>query len=118
MVGPTAVDDVILGCVDTLGPQAGDIARTSWLAAGLPEHVPGVTVDRQCGSGQQAVHFAAQAVLSGTVDVVVAGGVQSMSQVPIGSAMAPSGPYAGSAGVRGRRRGGGGFPFPTAPGNP
>jgi acetyl-CoA C-acetyltransferase len=95
---PAAVDDVILGCVDTLGPQSGDIARTAWLAAGLPEHVPGVTVDRQCGSAQQAVHFAAQAVLSGTADLVVAGGVQSMSRVPIGSAMAPDGPYAGSAG--------------------
>ena len=99
---PAAVDDVILGCVDTLGPQSGDIARTAWLAAGLPEHVPGVTVDRQCGSAQQAVHFAAQAVLSGTADLVVAGGVQSMSQVPIGSAMAPAGPYAGSAGWRAR----------------
>ncbi len=95
---PATVDDVILGCVDALGPQSGDIARTSWLAAGLPEHVPGVTVDRQCGSAQQAVHFAAQAVLSGTADLVVAGGVQSMSRVPIGSAMAPHGPYAGSAG--------------------
>jgi acetyl-CoA C-acetyltransferase len=101
-VDPAAVDDVILGCVDTLGPQSGDIARTTWLAAGLPEHVPGVTVDRQCGSGQQAVHFAAQAVMSGTADLVVAGGVQSMSQVPIGSAMAPSGPYAGSSGWQAR----------------
>ncbi|MEU8240082.1 acetyl-CoA C-acetyltransferase [Actinoplanes missouriensis] len=95
---PAAVDDVILGCVDTLGPQSGDIARTAWLAAGLPEHVPGVTVDRQCGSGQQAVHFAAQAVASGTADLVVAGGVQSMSRVPIGSAMGAEGPYRGSAG--------------------
>jgi acetyl-CoA C-acetyltransferase len=86
-VDPTDVDDVIFGCVDTVGPQAGDIARTSWLAAGFPEQVPGVTVDRQCGSSQQAVHFAAQAVMSGTADVVVAGGVQNMSQVPIGSAM-------------------------------
>ena len=60
-VDPAAVDDVIFGCVDTIGPQAGDIARTAWLAAGLPEEVPGVTVDRQCGSSQQAVHFAAQA---------------------------------------------------------
>ncbi|GIE75194.1 acetyl-CoA acetyltransferase [Actinoplanes philippinensis] len=97
-VDPGAVDDVILGCVDTLGPQSGDIARTAWLAAGFPEHVPGVTVDRQCGSSQQAVHFAAQAVMSGTADLVVAGGVQSMSMIPIGSAMAPGGPYAGSAG--------------------
>ncbi|HEX3491887.1 MAG TPA: acetyl-CoA C-acetyltransferase [Streptosporangiaceae bacterium] len=86
-VDPQAVDDVIFGCVDTIGPQAGDIARTAWLAAGLPEEVPGVTVDRQCGSSQQAVHFAAQAVLSGTADLVVAGGVQSMSQIPISAAM-------------------------------
>jgi acetyl-CoA C-acetyltransferase len=86
-IDPTDVDDVIFGCVDTVGPQAGDIARTSWLAAGFPEQVPGVTVDRQCGSSQQALHFAAQAVMSGTADVVVAGGVQNMSQVPIGSAM-------------------------------
>lgn len=85
-IDPAAVEDVVLGCVDTLGPQAGDIARTSWLAAGLPEEVPGVTVDRQCGSSQQAVHFAAQAVMSGTSDLVVAGGVQNMSQIPIGSA--------------------------------
>ena len=73
--------------MDTIGPQAGDIARTAWLAAGLPEEVPGVTVDRQCGSSQQAVHFAAQAVLSGTADLVVAGGVQNMSQIPISAAM-------------------------------
>ncbi|HEY6793555.1 MAG TPA: acetyl-CoA C-acetyltransferase [Kineosporiaceae bacterium] len=97
-VDPAAVDDVVLGCVDTVGPQSGDIARTCWLAAGLPEAVPGVTVDRQCGSSQQAVHFAAQAVLGGTADLVVAGGVQNMSMVPISSAMAPSGPYAGSTG--------------------
>jgi acetyl-CoA C-acetyltransferase len=92
---------VVFGCVDTVGPQAGDIARTAWLAAGLPEAVPGVTVDRQCGSSQQAVHFAAQAVLSGTADLVVAGGVQNMSMVPIGSAMT-SDPFSGSAGWRAR----------------
>jgi acetyl-CoA C-acetyltransferase len=86
-IDPVAVDDVIFGCVDTVGPQAGDIARTAWLAAGLPEEVPGVTVDRQCGSSQQAVHFAAQAVMSGTAQVVVAGGVQNMSQIPIAAAM-------------------------------
>ncbi|QUQ65222.1 acetyl-CoA C-acetyltransferase [Kutzneria sp. CA-103260] len=86
-VDPSEVDDVILGCVDTVGGQAGDIARTAWLAAGFPEEVPGVTVDRQCGSSQQALHFAAQAVLSGTADLVVAGGVQSMSRIPIGAAM-------------------------------
>jgi acetyl-CoA C-acetyltransferase len=82
-VDPHAVDDVVFGCLDAIGPQAGDIARTCALVGGLPEHVPGVTVDRQCGSAQQAVHFAAQAVMSGTMDVVVAGGVQNMSQIPI-----------------------------------
>ena len=99
---PSRVDDVIFGCVDTVGPQAGDIARTAWLAAGLPEAVPGVTVDRQCGSSQQAVHFAAQAVLSGTADLVVAGGVQNMSMVPIGSAMGSQDPFSGSQGWRER----------------
>ncbi|MFZ5847386.1 MAG: acetyl-CoA C-acetyltransferase [Actinomycetota bacterium] len=86
-VDPAAVDDVILGCTDTLGSQAGDVARTAWLVAGLPDHVPGVTIDRQCGSSQQAVHFAAQGVMSGTQDLVVAGGVQNMSAIPISSAM-------------------------------
>ena len=85
-IDPSAVEDVYLGCVDAVGPQAGDIARTCWLAAGLPEEVPGVTIDRNCGSSQQALHFAAQAVLSGTSDVIVAGGVQSMSLIPISSA--------------------------------
>src|SRR5690606_41099570 len=70
-VDPAAVDDVMFGCVDALGPQAGDIARTCWLAAGLPEHVPGVTIDRQCGSSQQAISFAAQAVMAGVNDLVV-----------------------------------------------
>lgn len=86
-VDPGAVDDVILGCCDTIGSQAGDIARTAWLTAGLPDHVPGVTIDRQCGSSQQAVHFAAQGVMSGTQDLVVAGGVQNMSAIPISAAM-------------------------------
>ena len=92
-IDPAAVEDVVFGCVDTIGGQAGDIARTCWLAAGLPDHVPGTTVDRQCGSSQQAVHFAAQAVLSGTQDVVVAGGVQQMSQIPISSAMLAGQPF-------------------------
>jgi len=86
-VDPGAVEDVIFGCCDTIGSQAGDIARTCWLAAGLPQHVPGVTIDRQCGSSQQSVHFAAQGVLSGTSDLIVAGGVQNMSMIPISSAM-------------------------------
>jgi acetyl-CoA C-acetyltransferase len=80
-------DDVIFGCIDAIGPQAGNIARTCWLAAGMPLAVPGVTIDRQCGSSQQAIHFAAQAVMSGTQNVVIAGGVQTMSKIPISSAM-------------------------------
>jgi acetyl-CoA C-acetyltransferase len=97
-------DDVIFGCLDAIGPLAGNIARTAWLAAGLPLHVPGVTIDRQCGSSQQAVHFAAQAVMSGTQNVVVAGGLQTMTQIPISSAMLcakPLGfddPFSGSTG--------------------
>ncbi|MYB02874.1 MAG: acetyl-CoA C-acetyltransferase [Acidimicrobiaceae bacterium] len=86
-VDPMAVEDVIFGNLDNVGPNAGDIARTSWLAAGLPEAVPGVTVDRQCGSGQQAVSFAAMGVMAGVNDLVVAGGVQNMSMVPIGTAL-------------------------------
>ena len=86
-VDPAKVDDVILGCLDNVGPQTGCIARTAWLAAGLPTHVPGVTIDRQCGSSQQAVHFAAQAVMSGTSDLVVAGGVQNMSMIPMGTSV-------------------------------
>jgi acetyl-CoA C-acetyltransferase len=92
-IDPAAVDDVVFGCVDTIGPQAGDIARTCWLVAGLPDEVPGTTVDRQCGSSQQAVHFAAQAVMSGTSDLVVAGGVQNMSAIPISAAMLAGEPY-------------------------
>jgi len=87
-VDPAAIDDVVMGCVSQIGPQAIDIARNAWLSAGLPENVPGVTIDRQCGSSQQAVHFAAQAVLSGTQDLVVAAGVESMSMVPMGSTVA------------------------------
>ena len=99
-IDPRAVDDVVFGCLDTIGPQAGDIARTCWLSAGLPDEVPGVTVDRQCGSSQQAVHFAAQAVMSGTSDLVVAGGVQNMSAIPISSSMTAAAQY--------------GFPHPFA----
>ncbi|PLW81659.1 acetyl-CoA C-acyltransferase [Kineobactrum sediminis] len=97
-------DDVIFGCVDTIGPLAGDIARTAWLAAGLSDEVPGTTVDRQCGSSQQAVHFAAQAIMAGVNDVVIAGGVQTMTQIPISSAMLAaqpmgfSDPFSGSEG--------------------
>ncbi|MCE7764867.1 acetyl-CoA C-acetyltransferase [Pseudomonas putida] len=101
-------DDVIFGCVDAIGSQAGDIARTSWLAAGLPLNVPGTTVDRQCGSSQQALHFAAQAVMSGMQEVVAVGGVQTMTQIPISSAMLAgqplgfSDPFSGSKGWQAR----------------
>ncbi|RMH70960.1 MAG: acetyl-CoA C-acyltransferase, partial [Actinomyces sp.] len=103
-VDPLAVEDVMFGNVDSVGPQSGDIARTCWLAAGLPEAIPGVTVDRQCGSGQQAVSFAAMAAKAGVHDLVVAGGVQNMSMVPIGYAMEAGkalgfeDPFTGSAG--------------------
>ena len=85
-IDPAAVDDVIFGCVSQVGPQSFNVARTAVLSAGLPESVPATTVDRQCGSSQQAVHFAAQAVRSGDMDLVIAGGVEVMSRVPIGSA--------------------------------
>jgi acetyl-CoA C-acetyltransferase len=103
-IDPAAVDDVVFGCVDAIGSQAGDVARTAWLVAGLPEGVPGTTIDRQCGSSQQAVHFAAQGVMSGTQDLVVAGGVQNMSAIPISAAMTTgqefgfSDPFSGSPG--------------------
>jgi acetyl-CoA C-acetyltransferase len=105
-IDPAAVEDVVFGCLDTIGPQAGDIARTCWLAAGYPEDVPGTTIDRQCGSSQQALHFAAQGVMSGTQDVVIAGGVQNMSKIPIGSAFTAAAaigvedkdPFSGSTG--------------------
>jgi acetyl-CoA C-acetyltransferase len=107
-VDPMAVEDVIFGCVDAIGPQAGNVARSCWLAAGLPEAIPGVTIDRQCGSSQQAVHFAAQAVMSGTSDLIIAGGVQNMSMIPIASAMVVAqqfgftDPFSGSVGWRER----------------
>ncbi len=107
-VDPNEIEDVVFGCVDQIGTQAGDIARTCWLAAGLPDHVPGTTVDRQCGSSQQAVHFAAQGVMSGTQDLVIAGGVQTMNQIPISAAMVAgqaygqSDPFSGSRGWRER----------------
>src|SRR5258708_5092561 len=109
-VDPGGVEDVILGGTDRIGSEGGGSGRTAWLAAGLPDHVPGVTVDRQCGSSQQAGHFAAQAVMSGTADVVVAGGVQNMSAIPISAAMIAGqqfgfpDPFSGSAGWR-RRHG-------------
>jgi acetyl-CoA acetyltransferase family protein len=86
-IDPKDVDDVIFGCVDQVGAQAGNLARNSVLASSLPESVPGTTIDRQCGSSQQALHFATQAVMSGTQDVVIAGGVEVMSIVPIGASI-------------------------------
>ena len=101
-------EDVIFGCVDAVGPNAGVISRSSWLAAGLPMHVPGTVIDRACGSSQQALHFAAQAVMSGTQDVVAVGGVQNMSMVPIayamsaGQALGYPDPFSGSTGWKAR----------------
>ena len=96
-VDPALVDDVIWGCVMQAGEQAQDIGRTALLTAGWPETVPGVTVDRQCGSSQQSVHFAAAGVVAGHYDVVVAGGVESMSRTPMGSSLANGGnPYPGA----------------------
>ena len=92
-VDPMAIDDVVMGCLDNLGPQAGDIARTAWLAAGLPEAIPGTTIDRQCGSGQQAISFAAMGVMAGVQDMVIAGGVQNMSMIPIGLALEAAKPF-------------------------
>jgi len=86
-VEPGLIDDVIFGCVDQVGAQSGNIARNSVLSSSLPESVPGTSVDRQCGSSQQAIHFAIQAVLSGTQDIVVGGGVEVMSMVPIGASI-------------------------------
>ena len=88
-IDPSLVEDVIMGCTMTVGEQAMNIARNAALAAGFPETVPGTTVDRQCGSAQQAVHFAAQAVLSGAMDIAIGAGVESMSRVPIGSTTEP-----------------------------
>ena len=107
-VDPNLIDDVVFGCLDAVGPQAGNIARTCWLAAGLPLAIPGVTIDRQCGSSQQALHFAAQGVMSGTQDLVIAGGVQNMSLIPIAYAMIAAkdlglgDPFSGSKGWRKR----------------
>jgi acetyl-CoA acyltransferase len=92
-IDPALVDDVIWGCVSQVGEQTFDIARNAVLAAGWPESVPGVTVDRQCGSSQQSVHFAAAGVIAGQYDVVVAGGVESMSRVPMGSSVNGAWPF-------------------------
>jgi acetyl-CoA acyltransferase len=90
---PALVDDVIGGCVSQIGEQSYNVVRTAALSAGFPEHVPGTTIDRQCGSSQQAAHFAAQGVIAGAYDVVIACGVESMSRVPLGSSTAGASPY-------------------------
>lgn len=95
-IDPALVDDVVWGCVSQIGEQTFDIARTAVLSAGWPESVPGTTVDRQCGSSQQALHFAAASVIAGHYDIAVAGGVESMSRVPMGSAMSQGGSPLGS----------------------
>lgn len=84
-IDPAEVDDVLVGCVTQSSEQAGNVGRMAWLAAGFPEHVPSVTIERKCGSGQQAIQFAAQGVMAGSYDLVIAAGVESMSRVPIGS---------------------------------
>ncbi len=99
-VDPGTVDDVIVGCVSQVGEQSATPGRMAWLAAGFPEHVPATTIDRKCGSSQQAVHFAAQAIRSGDADIVVAGGVESMSRVVMGSARMGADPF--GAGVNER----------------
>jgi acetyl-CoA acetyltransferase family protein len=90
---PGVVDDVLIGCVSQVGEQSAVPGRNAWLAAGFPEHVPAATIDRRCGSGQQAIAFAAQSIMSGACDIVVAGGVESMSRVPMGSARKGADPY-------------------------
>src|SRR5439155_5072098 len=92
-VDPSLIEDSITGCVSQAGEQTFNIARNGWLAAGLPEDVPSTTVDRQCGSSQQAIHFAAQGVMAGQYDLVVASGVENMTRVPMGSSTAGQNPF-------------------------
>ncbi len=92
-VDPAEVDDVIIGCVSQFGEQSAGVGRMAWLACGFPEHVPSTTIDRKCGSSQQAVHFAAQGVMAGAYDIVIAGGVESMSRVPMGSSRGDADPF-------------------------
>lgn len=90
---PAEVEDVITGCVSQVGEQSGTPGRVAWLAAGFPESVPSTTIDRKCGSSQQAVHFAAQGIMAGMQDIVIACGVESMSRIPMGSARMGQDPY-------------------------
>src|ERR1700712_1245063 len=101
-IDPALVDEVIWGCVGQVGEQTFDIARNAVLAAGWPESVPGVTVDRQCGSSQQSVHFAAAGLIAGQYDLVVAGGVESMSRVPMGASLQVAGNPFDAVGWTGR----------------
>src|SRR6266704_2273041 len=94
-VDPGLVEDNITGCVSQVGEQALNIGRNAWLAAGFPEDIPGTTIDRQCGSSQQSIHFAAQGVMAGAYDLVVASGVESMTRVPMGSSYAGANPFGG-----------------------
>src|SRR5919202_7068762 len=93
-VDPGQIEDNITGCVSQIGEQSINIGRNAWLAAGFPEEVPATTLDRQCGSSQQAVHFAAQGVIAGAYDLVVAGGVEHMTRVPMGSSLHGGDPLA------------------------
>ena len=97
---PGSVDDVLVGCVGQNGEQAANVGRQSWLAAGFPVHVPAATIERKCGSGQQAVDFAAQGIAAGAYDIVIAAGVESMSRVPMGSAVMGADPYGPSVRAR------------------
>ncbi|WP_432194230.1 thiolase family protein [Streptomyces sp. bgisy027] len=99
-VDPAEVDDVLVGCVSQAADQSGTPGRWAWLAAGLPEHVPAVTIDRRCGSSQQAAHFAAQGVMAGAYDIAVVGGIESMSRVPMGSARMGGDPFGPTASAR------------------
>lgn len=99
-IDPAEVDDVLTGCVSQVGEQAGNIGRMAWLAAGLPQHVPAVTVERKCGSSQQAAHFAAQGIMAGAYDIAVVAGVESMSRIPMGSSAIGMDPYGPSVASR------------------
>lgn len=99
-IDPGMVDDVLIGCVSQVGEQSATPGRMAWLGAGLPLHVPATTIDRKCGSSQQAVHFAAQAIMAGSYDIAIAGGVESMSRVAMGSARMDADPYGAAASER------------------
>src|ERR1700730_5849571 len=99
-IDPGTIDDVIIGCVSQVGEQAGPPGRVALLAAGFPQHGPATTIDRKCGSSQQAIHFAAQGVASGAYDIVIAGGIESMSRVPMGGERLDRDPFGPSVNAR------------------